>query len=141
MTRPGYGWEPLPLYDFLQGMRVARPGDGRRFLDVGSGVGEKLKLAHMLGWEPEGVEINPILAGTSREMWPYPVTVADAFDYDGYGEFDLVYCYAILIERDDQMELHHHVTERMRPGALYFAAGGPDPDWLENIGGQVWRTR
>jgi SAM-dependent methyltransferase len=137
----GYGWGPLPLYDFLQGMSIAGPGAGRRFLDAGSGIGEKLELAAMLGWKPTGVEREPEYVCSSRLYWPHPVIVGDAFEFAEYADFDLVYCYRPCFEAADQDALNRVIAERMRPGALFFSAGGPWPDWLEHVGGQVWVTR
>lgn len=136
-----YGWEPLPLFDFLEGMRVAAGATtGRRFLDVGSGIGEKLALAALLGWEPEGIELSAPLAVSSRMYWPHPVAIVDAFDFAGYRVYDLVYCYRPLVREEDQAALNRWIVGHLRPGALFFCAGGPDPDGLTELGGQVWRA-
>lgn len=135
-----YGWEPLPLFDFLEGMRVAANATtGRRFLDVGSGIGEKLEIAAMLGWTPQGVEVDPALAADSRTYWPHKVVVCDAFEFDGYDEFDLIYCYRPLINPVDQDTLNRVIVEGARSGTVLFFAGGPYPQELTQLGAQVWK--
>jgi SAM-dependent methyltransferase len=133
-----YGWQPLSLIDFLDGMDVAK--DRGHFLDVGSGLGTKLKLADALGWAVEGLEIYEPYAEVSRQLFAdFKVELGDAFDYQRYGSFDLVYCYRLCIASDDQDQLNHWIADQLKPGALFFSAGGPWPEWLEHVDGQVWR--
>lgn len=146
-----YGWHPLPLHEWLPAMVAARDhlveerrcwtGD-EAFLDVGSGTGTKLALASALGWgRVEGVEHHASYAELSRHRWPdHPVTVAAAVDFDRYDEFDLVYSYRLCVDLGDQRELTALIAERMRVGALLFAAGGPDPDYLVEVAPGVWQV-
>lgn len=136
-----YGWQPLPLIDFQRGMDVVGPGAGRAFLDVGSGIGCKLFLADALGFTVAGVERHAPYVQVSLRLFPeFPVTPADAFEFDRYDRFDVVYCYRPCIDPDEQRHLNRVIAVRMRPGALFFSAGGPYPDWLEPVGFQVWRA-
>lgn len=140
-----YGWAPLPLLDFYDGMRVAREalGPGRHsFLDVGAGIGSKVFAAHWLGFEASGVEHHEPYVDVARRLFPeVTVTLGTALDFEDYGSFDVVYCYRIAVNPDLQVTVNRYVADRMRRGAVFFSAGGPYPDWLEHVEGQVWRTR
>ena len=113
---------------------------GKRFLDVGSGLGTKLHLARILGFDAHGLELRGHYADASRELFSdCPVTVGDASAFSDYDAFDVVYCYRPCVDPDEQTRLNRLISERMATGALFFSAGGPWPDWLDHVGGQVWR--
>ena len=136
-----YGWQPLPLIDFYRGLDVIGPGAGRSFLDVGSGIGSKLSLASQSGFAPEGIERHAAYVQTSLGLFPdLPVTLGTADAFDRYDAFDVVYCYRPCVDPNEQTRLNHLISDRMRPGALFFSAGGPYPDWLTLLGDQVWRV-
>lgn len=148
-------WGALPLLDFYEGMEIAAEAlnypqppemmpaiDARlRFLDVGSGIGSKLFLANRLGWDVYGIEHYEPYAETSRLLFPqFSVERVAADDFDKYHEFDLIYSWRIVRDSVKQHILNELIVDHMRPGALYFMAGGPDPKWLDHVGGQVWRV-
>lgn len=136
-----YGWEPNSLINFFAGLAACREHtQGNKLLIVGSGLGRFAALAGRLGWLVKGIEIRASFTEISHELYPeIPVQVADAFDYDEYDQFDVVYYYRPLVSSDEQAQLNSMIISRMRPGALLFASGGPDPVGLEPIGYQVWR--
>jgi SAM-dependent methyltransferase len=139
-----YGWIPLRLDYFYAGMVAARDrlGDGaHRFLEVGSGIGTKLCLAHALGWAATGLELHAPYVEVSRRIFPHvEVIEGSAETFDGFGNFDLVYAARVAIDRTHQARILRRMVEEMRPGALLFAPSvdGPYPEWLENVGGFVW---
>lgn len=143
-----YAWHPLPLQEWYAGMTLAQKYliDRNRcwtgeesFLDVGSGYGIKLALAEALGWRPFGIERYQPYASVSTRLFPnIDVQVVNAFEYESYDKFDLVYSYRLCIDLDDQRQLTSHIVSRMKPGALFFFAGGPDPVGLTRVGDSVW---
>lgn len=148
-----YDWVPLPVAEFLAGLRVCSerlvdrhrhwPPEGFRFLDVGSGIGTKMVLASALGYAVTGVELRPEYAEASRELCPEAeVVCADAFEWSGYGTADVVYSYRPCLDLEDQAGLTKRIVAEMKPGALLFLAGGPDPEGLEVVSGAfgVWVT-
>ena len=133
-----YGWEPLPLLASVSIVSPSRKsGASGRFLDVGS----KLALASALGWEAHGIERHAPYARISRRLFPdCEVVDGDAREFDGYGDFDAVYCYRLAREESDQAALNAHIVEHMRPGALFWCVGPPWPEGLERVGGYIWRV-
>ena len=143
-----YEWFPLPLAEWGTSMELAQrtlieerhywSGD-ERFLDVGCGIGTKMRLAELMGWSASGLEYWEPYAQVARGHG-LDVTVTEASGFEGYDTFDLVYIFRLCVELDDEAALTAHIASRMRLGALLFHAGGPDPDWLEHIGESVWRV-
>jgi hypothetical protein len=144
MDEDWYGWIPLPIATFLENMHSARHlmGPGRHsFLDIGSGIGTKLILAHELGFEAHGVERWPAYANTSRQIAPFAeVRVCDAAQLGSYHAYDLVYLYGIATSQAEHDRINRQITSRMRRGALFFCARQPFPAWLEHLGGLIWRA-
>lgn len=138
-----YGWIALPLKTFLEGMLIARrilgPGQ-HRFLDVGSGIGTKLILAHELGYKAHGIERWKPYVQTSEQIAPFATVLhADAARYSAYDAWDLVYLYGIATDPSDHEQINRHITHHMRPGALFFCARQPFPTWLEHVDHLIWR--
>lgn len=137
-----YGWIPLKHQTFMTGMLACRQtlGHGHhRFLDVGSGIGTKLILAHELGYQAAGIERWQPYVDMSRRIAPFAhVFHANAEDFEFY-DFDVVYYYGLAPDMDHDGQIKRHITDRMKPGALFFTARHPFPDWLEHVGGLIWR--
>lgn len=133
----GFDLHSLPLREFLAGMAACAPPGS--FLDLGCGIGTKLVLARMLGWDVTGVERHGDYAKVARRLVPEAtITVGDAWTAE-LGSFDIVYSYRLMVDLDAQHALNRSIAHRMRPGALYFCPGS-DPAGLEPVGPSVWRV-
>lgn len=148
---PGqYG--PLPLSSSIFAYGLARAIDaigsprGIHFLDVGAGIGTKLLLAKMMYPDLicEGIESHPEVAmaawKTLEGMEP-KVHHADAFEWDEYDRFNIVYMYRPCSDWDMEERLERRVMGCMRERAILFLVGGqvePESPW-ECISGSVWR--
>lgn len=129
---------PLPCREFLAGMQEC--GEPASMVDLGCGVGTKLLLARMLGWDVTGVERHADYAAAARLLVPEAgVHVADAWDWPLEG-FDVVYSYRLVVDLARQDELNRSIVSRMRPGALYFCAGSDPRSGVERVGEHVWRV-
>ena len=138
-----YDWLSLPLTTYFQGMRAVRAycGPGRhRYLEVGSGIGTKLALAHALGYHATGIEHHAAYVDVSRRLVPHcPVIEGDATHQHGaYSSADIIYNYSIAIDPQRHQQVNEHIVANMRSGALYFTARRPFPDHLTPIADNVW---
>lgn len=118
-----HAWDPLPFWDFLAGVRAAEPHvQGKRFLDVGCGIGTKVAIMHELGWETSGIERNGPYVKAARELMherPLSISHADAFDVDTF-DADLVYMYRPMKSDEDEARLEAHVAAGLGPGTVLF---------------------
>ena len=142
-----YAWEPLPMSEFLPGITRAREWLIERnkcwtgeesFLDVGAGIGTKLAVASLLGWTVEGCEHHVPYIELASRLFPHvPITLGEAFDFDRYDEFDVVYSYRLCVDDDKQRELTQWIVQQMRSGSLFFSPCW-QPEGLRPLGAQVW---
>jgi SAM-dependent methyltransferase len=139
-------YQPLSVAEFMNNMLLARGyliatnncwTGNETFLDVGCGIGGKLRLAEALGWNVCGVERWEPYAQHAIKAG-FRVAVRDAALYETYDKFDVVYMYRPMIQEDDERDLTKHIVEQMKPGAILFHAGNPSPEGLHHIGEQLW---
>lgn len=111
-----HGYIPLRLDQFVEALLMAvKIAPGKRFLEIGCGIGTKLMLASRLGLDVTGIENREHDAAIAKYLCPEAnVVVADARWFDGYGAFDIVYSYRPL--RDE-------AAERAFEARLYAATG------------------
>lgn len=132
-----YGYNVLPLWEFFAGLEGIEPAGS--FLDLGSGLGTKLFLARMLGWERiVGVEHDPRLVQLARSLVPEAeIHQADASTWDCSG-YDLIYTFRLCLSLTVQDELGDHIAGTADPGTLVFYCGA-DFNYGERINDWVWR--
>lgn len=140
-----FAYDPLPIREFFPQIEVATAATtGRRFLDVGCGIGTKLALMHVLGWQVAGIDRHEPYIAVARELVPEAtLTQADLRDVDCF-DADLVYMYRPGVSEQMASALERHVIERMRPGSLLFLPTrlslpvGVD---VEELAVSLWRLR
>lgn len=131
------GPTPYPVSLFLEQEYVARSllGLGRKFLDVGCGIGTKLLLMDYIGWSVTGLERIPEFAETASKMCPdADVLTIDAFDYLGYADHDFIYTYKPIRDNEKMAELLDFIVDGAKKGALFFLPMCHVPDSLTNLG-------
>lgn len=133
-----FGYDALPIAEFLPSIQEAmRLTSGRRFIDIGCGIGTKLALMHCLGWQVAGLDRHLPYIETARELVPEADLIhADLREIDRF-DADLVYMYRPGVSEELEAELERHVTERMQPANMLFL---PDRD-LDAIDGMVKLSR
>ena len=122
-------FNPASFFAQLRYFRLLdHPG---RFLDVGSGLGEKVFLAFALGRfaECDGLEYDPrtvavaefLLASIAPEN-PYPIRVlkGDALNFEHYGEYDAIYMYRPIRDSRRTGCLIRRIAAQMKVGAILF---------------------
>jgi hypothetical protein len=113
------------------------------FIDVGSGLGDKVALAQCMGFEAHGVEINEFLVKKANETVPFRVTdakkylappvtahgaeapptlyIADALTFD-YRGFDVIYYYRPFSDMKLEEKLEKRIWQQAKPGAFVVAS-------------------
>lgn len=105
-----YGWIP--------------PTRSPRFLDVGCGVGHKVYTAQSIfNFDAYGIDLRDAYFKDevlSRMLnWYSPnLKQADAFKYDGYKDFDIIYFYCPIADDVLQQALEKHILEQVKPGTM-----------------------
>ena len=113
-------YEPMRADQFLDDLAVAIEfAPGKRYLEVGSGIGTKLLLAEQMGLEVHGIELRESYIAVSQYLCPNaPVELADARYYTGYGAFDIIHCYKPVTSFEALAELDEHIASHMKQGAI-----------------------
>lgn len=133
--------EPLRLkLDYygrnLTRSRVGAPG---RLLDIGCGNGAFLPRAASMGWQAQGVEIDPKAVETCRSIGQN-VIEGDAF-HPSLTErsFDVITMSHVLEHIADQPALLQRTYELLRPGGWLWLAL-PNPESIGfHVCGSAWR--
>ncbi len=141
-----HAWHPLPYWLFLDGIRPAiEATEGKRFLDVGCGLGTKLAIMHQLGYEVHGIERHEPYVTAAKELLNEQaanITHADAFDIPNF-DADIVYMYRPGKTDEIEETLERHVADHVAAGTvLYFPerANSPACAGFEQITPDVWKV-
>lgn len=91
-----YRYFQTPLDFFESAMSVIKEREvnfkGKKFLDVGSGIGCLCGVAAFLGLNAEGIELNPILYEVSKQIFPeVQFHNIDARDFNNYKDYDIIF--------------------------------------------------
>ena len=134
-----FGYDPLPVAIFLPGIAAAEAHTtGRRFLDVGCGIGTKMALMHALGWDVSGIDRHRTYLDAAAELVPEAtLACADLFDAEAF-DADLVYMYRPAVTEQLAERTERHVIERMPSGALLFLPTRTPPVPLTQVAAEVW---
>jgi len=140
---PGcFGWEPSDIDVFGRLLLAAwNVTSGRRFLEVGCGIGTKMQLAESLGFSAYGIEILPELVAEARNEG-LDVVEADARSWRGYAEFDTVYVNHPLLDSGAEEAFERELHQAMKPRSVLVAVNdcGPPADWKPVIDERAaWR--
>ncbi len=122
------------VYDALCGLRTRMPRQPR-FMEWGSGLGIVTMLAAALGWQAEGIEIQPGLVAESRyfsKRYDLPIRIypGSFFPEDDNviehlaekcGKADLIYVYPWP---DQEIEIFDLFDRLAKPGALLLTYYG-----------------
>jgi hypothetical protein len=108
---------------FISGLRVIRTASkgALRFLDVGCGLGTKVTIAGMLGFDAYGLEVNPRYAEIAGEcVGKSRILCCDGISFPSYKDFDVIYFYNPTPAGD----LETVIINRARKGAIIYHAIG-----------------
>lgn len=109
-----------------------KPLNKIKFLDIGSGVGQKVFLAYkVFGLDSYGLELrlpfvqraNEILGFSLFDYRPENKRVfqANALTFDKYNEFDIIYFYCPIARKDLQIQLEQKIAKDCKKGTVLIA--------------------
>lgn len=150
-------YEPLRVDQFIEAMCVAgQHANGRRYLEVGCGIGSKLLVAASMGYEATGIDnrrqylvVAEWLARHQAQREPVPVELesvpeirleqADARYYD-HRHFDVIYAYRIMVENGGQAAYEAYLTDTVQSGTVLImpVAEWDNTAWTPTAHRWVW---
>src|SRR5690606_17323835 len=96
-------------------------GVGARFLDVGCGLGNKVWIAQVLGFDAYGLEINQRYVDIARDyIGARRIICHDGTTFQDYSQYDVIYFYNPM----PSMELETAIVSKAKKGAIIFHAIG-----------------
>jgi trans-aconitate methyltransferase len=133
---------PMPLAEFMYGMEEAsKHTAGRRFLEIGCGIGTKLALMHYAGWSVQGIDINQDYLDSAAQLCPEAkLTCSDMRDVP-YFDADVVYMYRPAFTLEMEQQLDHHLADNIAIGTLLYLVPETPDFWhlgLEKLGPYLW---
>jgi 2-polyprenyl-3-methyl-5-hydroxy-6-metoxy-1,4-benzoquinol methylase len=109
------------VHDYLE-MDESSTSLEKRFLDVGCGIGNILLIAEQYGFTVFGFEKDAYPCALARELVGEDlVEPGDAWEFQRYHEFDVVYLFRLLPEAATQSKLERMIEEQLKPGAVLIA--------------------
>lgn len=102
--------------------------NGRRFLDVGCGLGYLLDVAHDRGFRVEGIDYNPRAVDWIGRKYTFPAVAGDFMAYEG-GPFDTITMLDVIEHLPRPLEALEKAAALTRPGGI-FALSTMDSDSL-----------
>jgi trans-aconitate methyltransferase len=136
-------WMPFPRYDFVSLLTDAvAEAEGDRFLEIGCGPGPYMMLAESIfDLDVQGIERVPEYVAQARQTGLL-VHEADAGEWKGYGDYDILWFNRPFRDREAQRALEDLVWSEMRPGAVVMCANlenKPPPSWYMVM--EDWEVR
>lgn len=96
-------------------------GTGLRFLDVGCGLGNKVWIAQVLGFDAYGIEINQKYVEIASEyLGTHRIFCHDGIAFQDYAQYDVIYFYNPM----PSGELETAIVATAKKGAIIYHAIG-----------------
>jgi SAM-dependent methyltransferase len=96
------------------------------FLDAGCGVGNIMALAHSVGFDVSGIDINPDLIELAHHLFRhtqnYELDICDILSYNRYNEFDIIYYFCPIQDIELEKQFEKKVETDAKRGAIIIAA-------------------
>ncbi len=89
------------------------------FIDIGCGIGQIMLMAEMAGFDAFGIEKDPYPCTIAqRLMGKDKVLLEDIWNFDGYGNFDVIYYFRPFSTKELQSRFEKMVEDELKPGGL-----------------------
>ncbi len=138
---PYFGRSRRPAFDRALDELEART-DSRRLLDAGCGVGEFLAAARQRGWEADGIDLSPLLAGRARQAAPGADVAVGAFEDAELpaGAFDAVTLWDVIEHVLDPAAVVARARDVLRPGGVLLVCTPDEDSQLARLGWTLYRA-
>ena len=134
---------PIPfIVNALNGIKERESIENKRFLDVGSGVGNICAVANYLGLNAEGIELNPVLFNISEQIHSnIKIHNLDIRDFNSYENYDLIFYFLPFFDENLQKELKAKIENNCKIGAYIIVLGQENKDdrFVNIHQRQVWQ--
>ncbi|MBC8208521.1 MAG: class I SAM-dependent methyltransferase [Desulfobulbaceae bacterium] len=101
-----------------------RVGTPYSFVDIGCGIGNVLIFAEQFGFKVHGIEKDPNPCQVAVRLFGEDrILSEDVFSYQDYGNFDVIYYFRPLADKEQQMRFERMVEQEMKPGGVLIANG------------------
>lgn len=95
--------------------------DRPNLLDVGSGAGNIINLARVMDWRGKGIEYDEGYKKISSANTIYDTEYVDAFDYEEYDDFDIIYFYQPIATPELMNKLLDEIDSQITKGTIIMA--------------------
>jgi tRNA G46 methylase TrmB len=127
-SRDYYQYIPLLTRSFLNGVCPSLH-NAKSFLDVGCGMGDKLRLIAKIAPDLHigGIEFHKPYADAAQKVAPTAAIIhMDALQYDGYRSWDVIYAYVPISNYELMQKLTDRILRKMRRGSTFILFGSGD---------------
>jgi trans-aconitate methyltransferase len=132
------GFLPYPIPQFTHLLRMTSwmipATEKNTFIDLGAGIGTKVKIAARMGYGAIGIDIIPAYIAKAREIGA-PVTFCDVRKAPVAG-FHVVYLNHPLADPHEENALEARILAELTPYAVLINVHSPNP----RPAGRHWRT-
>lgn len=103
------------LHEKLSGIE-----QGKTFLDVGCGIGDKCLIAEkVFGLKVTGIEIDTNLIEIAKTFIDDVIEI-NAFDFNDYNKFDIIYMYQPYRDAEKQKQLSDLIKSKKKQSAIFI---------------------
>lgn len=96
----------------------------KKFLDVGSGIGNICYIAKSMGLDAEGIELNSVLFEISKQIYPeIKFNNIDICDFNKYCDYDIIFYCVPFRNEELQKELKEKIENDIRIGGYIIVRG------------------
>ena len=120
------------------GLELASSPRGR-FLDVGCGAGQVVKLAQQLGWQAMGLEMDPLAVKMARKNGLEILQGRTELLLDFEDTFDCIMCSHVLEHVHQPQELLVQLKNALKPGGMLLMILPNSLSALRQYFGAHWR--
>jgi hypothetical protein len=117
----GYQYFATPIDFIVNALNLIKEREieflNKKFLDVGSGIGNICGVAELMGLHAEGIELNPVLFNISKQIYPkIKFHNLDICKFDDYNDYDIIFYFLPIADSESQLNLRKKIEDNIRIG-------------------------